>query len=523
MIPAQLARPVNKRKCRGVANRTCNTRVPPPRGRRYSDSAMRVVGRLGFVLALFAAVALAAACGGSSPKYTVEKLQDPATCMACHPQHYAEWSSSMHAYSSDDPVFVALNKRGQRDAQLGTFCLQCHAPMAVALGLTDGTNFDPTTLPPGARGITCFFCHNVEKIVDDHNNGLQLALDDTMRGGVGDPTDSPAHNAKFDPLMASATNNSQMCGSCHDVITPANVALETSYKEWSTTIFAQQDPAHELPLTCSGCHMKSDPTTTTIANAPGLNVKSRPNSFHEHIWPAIDQALITFPGMDTMATDIARDLDPALTIVGPTPIGGIIGPGGICVTPVGGGQLTVRMDTRGTGHTFPSGAAHDRRAWLEVIAYDASNTVVFSSGVVPDNMDPEDIADPNLVAMWDHTTQADGSPSHFFWDIAHTDASKLLRPPVTLDPNNPAFDHSTTASFNVGALASQFDHITARVRIRALPHKLLADLVAGGDLDASFAASPPATLDIAGTLRHWTRADANMVTPYSGCVGDPYE
>ena len=56
-----------------------------------------------------------------------------AACKDCHPKHYTQWSGSMHAYASDDPVFVAMNKRGQREAQLGSFCLQCHAPMAVAL------------------------------------------------------------------------------------------------------------------------------------------------------------------------------------------------------------------------------------------------------------------------------------------------------------------------------------------------------------------------------------------------------
>ena len=102
-------------------------------------------------------------------KLPVTQLEDPATCMDCHKQHYDEWAGSMHAYASDDPVFLAMNKRGQRDTnnQLGTFCVQCHAPMAVALNLTDGTNFDPTTLPPTARGITCFFCHNVKDIKED--------------------------------------------------------------------------------------------------------------------------------------------------------------------------------------------------------------------------------------------------------------------------------------------------------------------------------------------------------------------
>ncbi len=457
-----------------------------------------------------------AACS-DPPKLAVDKLEDPATCMECHGKHYTEWSGSMHAYASDDPVFLAMQKRGQRDTngQLGTFCLQCHAPMAVALGTVTADNakdFDLSTLPPEQRGITCFFCHNVESIKDDHNNGLQIALDQTMRGGAHNPVSSPAHNSKYDPLMASATNNSQMCGSCHDVTTPRGVALERTYTEWKGTIFATNDPQNLLPLTCSGCHMQSH--TDVIADKPGLNVPSRTNGFHEHIWPAIDQALTTWPNPDVMAMDIKRDLDPAITIVGPTPTGGTAAqaPGGICVTPVNGGMITVRVDSRGTGHMWPSGAAQDRRAWLEVIAYDASNTVVFQSGVVPDDKDPEEINDPNLFGLWDKTTKDDGTPAHFFWDVANVE-SHLIKPPVTLDQNSPAFDHSTTAMFNVPGATSQIDHITARIRIRPLALRVLDDLVSSGDLDAAVA-SQVKTLEIAGTQRTWSKATAR---PADGC------
>jgi hypothetical protein len=470
--------------------------------------------------ALLLLVALAACGHSSSQKLSVAQLEDPTTCRACHPQHYAQWAGSMHAFASDDPVFVALNRRGQREAQLGVFCLQCHAPMAVKLGLATGSDFDPSKLPAGARGVTCYFCHDVAKIYDDHNNGLELALDDVMRGGVADPGDSPAHHSLFDPLMASTTNASKMCGSCHDVVMPSGVALERSYQEWKQTIFAATDPARDLPLTCSGCHMKSDPSADKIA--VGATAKSRPGGFHEHVWPGIDEAPPPFPGGSAMAAAIARDLDPALTVVGATPLGAVIGNGGICVTPENGGTLTVRIDTRGTGHMWPSGAAHDRRAWLEVIARDAADHIVFSSGVVGDDEDVDDRKDPSLFAMWDHTTRADGSAAHFFWDVAKVD-SRLLRAPTTLDVNDPAFDHSSTATFAIGPRAQQIDHVSARVRIRAVPRALLAELVASGDLDPRVAAHPPRTLDVAGSVRHWTRAAADQLKPYTGCDPSPYD
>jgi cytochrome c554/c'-like protein len=450
--------------------------------------------------AMLCLVVAAAACSDAGGALPVDKLQDPQTCNECHPKHYTQWSASMHAYASDDPVFVAMNKRGQRETggTLGTFCVKCHAPMAVELGLTTGA-FDPAQLPATARGVTCYFCHNVKSVADTHNNGVVVAHDQTMRGGIGDPVGSPAHHAGYDKLMDSDANQSEICGSCHDVVTPRGVALERTYQEWQTTFFSQPDPQHHL--TCGSCHMRS--STDVIADAPGLDVKLRKNGFHEHLWPAIDQALTPFPGTMDMAAGIQRDLDPAIAVIGPTPLTSNVQPGGICLDPPG--FLKVRMDSIGTAHNWPSGAVQDRRAWLEVVARDAGGATLFATGVVPDDKDPDPASDTNLFGMWDRTFKDDGSPAHMFWDIARVDSRLTLRPPVTLDKNSAAFDHSTTVQFNVTASFGQIDSITARVHIRALSHALIDDLIASGDLAAG-AIGPIETLEILGTQSTWTKA-----------------
>src|SRR5262249_32624667 len=93
-------------------------------------------GRAGAAPAL--ALLLVSACHGNKPApaqshaapdpgtLTREQLKSPEACKGCHPNHYREWSSSMHAYASLDPVFVAMNKRGQRETagKLGKFCLR---------------------------------------------------------------------------------------------------------------------------------------------------------------------------------------------------------------------------------------------------------------------------------------------------------------------------------------------------------------------------------------------------------------
>jgi hypothetical protein len=456
-------------------------------------------------IAVLAALA-PAACGDSA--LPIAELQDPQTCQECHPKHYQQWSGSMHAYASEDPVFVAMNRRGQRETSgsLGTFCVKCHAPMAVELGLTTGADFDPTTMPPAARGITCYFCHNVNAVTATHNNGLVLAHDQTMRGAVKDPdaVSTPAHRSRFDPLMDSDTNQSEICGSCHDVVTPRGVELERTYQEWQATIFAQ--PGGLVHLSCGGCHMRS--SDGVIADAPGLAVRSRDHGFHEHMWPGIDQALTPFPEVEAQAAAIKRDLDPAIAIVGPAPFASIVQPGGICLDPPG--RLTVRVDALGTGHMWPTGAAQDRRAWLEVIATDAMGAPVLTSGVVPDGVDPPELTDidappdMHLVRLWDSTFKDDGTPAHFFWDVARV-RSELLRPSITLDKNSPDFDHSSTASFEIGPAFTSIETITAGVRLRALSYALLDDLVDSGDL-APTVASQLRTLDIVGAQSTWTRA-----------------
>src|SRR5205814_5566711 len=83
-------------------------------------------------------------CGGDDDAHlTREELVDPETCKTCHADHFAEWAGSMHAYASDDPIFIAMNARGQRETNgaLGDFCVKCHAPMAVhESATTDGKN-----------------------------------------------------------------------------------------------------------------------------------------------------------------------------------------------------------------------------------------------------------------------------------------------------------------------------------------------------------------------------------------------
>ena len=130
-----------------------------------------------------------------------EALQDPESCAECHPDHHRQWSGSMHAYASEDPIFRAMNAQGQVETggELGDFCVQCHAPLAVELGLTtDGSNLDE--VPEHLRGIGCAYCHQVDEVAGDHNNPLRFAGDALLRGPYRDPIENRAHDSAYSSL-----------------------------------------------------------------------------------------------------------------------------------------------------------------------------------------------------------------------------------------------------------------------------------------------------------------------------------
>ena len=123
----------------------------------------------------------------------------------------------------------------------------------------------------------------------------------------------------------------------------------------------------------------------------------------------------------------------------------------------------------------------DRRAWLELIAYDASNNIVFQSGVVPDDKDPEEITDAQMWKIWDFVTKDDETPAHFFWDVANEDPSHLIRPPVTLNQNDftkalKRIDAETSDYYVIGYYTSNPDPLKRRRRVEVKVNRPNAEL-----------------------------------------------
>lgn len=447
-----------------------------------------------------AALSSAAGCDGGAQPLTREQLQDPAECQTCHPDHYREWSGSMHAYAAEDPVFVAMNARGQRETggALGDFCVRCHAPMATLSGATkDGLNL--ADLPAAQRGVTCYFCHSVTGVEGAHNNPLTLAEDGVLRGGIADPVDGGAHESMYSELHdRTRMESSSLCGSCHDIVTPAGVHLERTYEEWQETLFSKE----QSRLTCGECHMEG--RSGTAADAPGVKLRR----VHSHAAPGVDLALTPFPEREAQRELVQRSLDSTLAAQ-------------LCVRGAGspGATILAVLDNVGAGHKWPSGAAQDRRAWVEIIAY-SGDEEVYRSGVVEEGGSVSELADPDVWWMRDCLLDGSGARVHMFWEAADLD-SNLLPGPVTSDPTDPAYyeTHRVRTFPRPTSVPSSLDtppdRVTMRVRLVPVGLDVLDDLIASGDLDPAVRGAMT-SFTLASTELVWTAEDATITYPDQG-------
>lgn len=419
---------------------------------------------------------------------TVAELKDPVACQGCHPTQYDDWARSMHAYASEDPVFVAMNQRGQRETggALGDFCVKCHAPQAVRDGLTtDGHEL--ASLPAAARGVTCFFCHSAESIAGDHNNPLQLATDGILRGPISDPVAGAPHRSGYSPMFDGAqAESAAACGGCHDIVNQHQVALERTYQEWQGTAFAGQPGGKS----CAQCHMAG-------SDGPASTVSTRSRRLHSHEFPAVDLPLTAFPGADPQAQrqSAQAQLDGALL-------------GTICVDDVAR-RITVALDNVAVGHSWPSGASQDRRAWVEVTAY-AGDQVVYRSGLEAGEI-PENAADPDLWLMRDCIFDENQQEAHMFWQAASLTSNALpgsVRPVLT-DQTSFTRSHLKRVYPVAAAFTTAPDRITLQVYLKAIGDDVLTSLVESHDLDASLAAAVPRYQLGGGASVEWIRAAAS--------------
>lgn len=450
---------------------------------------MRAIAQPGRSVVIAAALCVASGLAGcaSEPAAAAASswpsLRDPTTCAECHPSHFAEWSGSMHAYASIDPVFRAMVDRARRDAgsQTAAQCMRCHAPVAVMLGMTtDGAEL--ADVPAWAQGVTCWYCHTATSVGALHDGTLHLAEDGGVRGGLSDPVPTPAHANVYSPLHdRSRLESAELCGGCHP----------DSFSEWGESLYS--NPVAGQQLTCGSCHM--DGRDARAAVPPG-GEPTPIRRAHSHRVPAVDIALVPFPDAAAQRAAAQRLLDHTILPL-------------LCVYPMAlKTRVVVGLENIAAGHNWPSCSPRDRRAWVELVAYDANDEVLYETGVVDDGVPVTKTTPAPWILRYRLVTAA-GDDAHFPWDAIGVEAD-LLPPQTAASPSDPRWLNPHIEQFY--DLPPGVARVTMRVRLRPIGLEILDDLIASGDLDPTLKDRLP-TYTLAGTVMEWSTTTSPPCVP----------
>jgi Cytochrome c554 and c-prime len=148
-----------------------------------------------------------------------------ASCVRCHEEIAAEWDSSLHHRSWQNPYFVRSYA-----LEPTPFCRKCHAPSA-----------DPRAEPPPeAReaGVGCTSCHVVPEGVVGVN---------------AHPARAGGHEVLGDPRLATPA----ACASCHDFALPGPPGFTTGPMQ---DTHGEHKRSAAASTTCQGCHMPATPS-----------------------------------------------------------------------------------------------------------------------------------------------------------------------------------------------------------------------------------------------------------------------
>lgn len=350
----------------------------------------------------------------------------PQLCSACHSHTpndsapYDSWRGSLMAQAGRDPLFFAQMTTANQDvANVGSYCLRCHVPMAVV----SGSVATPDGSALGNRdkdGVDCHFCHAMVDPV--YKPGLSPPQDQAILAAL-DQVPAHAGNAMFvlDPeglrrgprsdalpphsLATSPYHRSAaLCGSCHDVgnvavsrqgdgtyrynalDTPAPTAdpaqhfpLERTYSEWRLSAFASGGvdmggrfggDGGGVVSTCQDCHMpvRGGQACTSGPDRPDLR---------SHDFAGASSWVLDIIGRYN-AGDPA--VDPAAIATGMARANDMLGrAASLELMQQPGGVLRARVINE-SGHKLPTGHIEGRRAWVEVRVLDAASNVLRTYG-----------------------------------------------------------------------------------------------------------------------------------------------
>lgn len=327
---------------------------------------------------------------------------------------YNMWKATMMGMSTRDPYYLAafrheLDAHPAATKTIEATCTRCHAPMGSVERAEANSEVHYADLLGGnaneavlaREGVSCTLCHQIKPDNlgkrESFTGGFVVGDERKIFGPHENPFVVPMQNhVSYTPTHAPHMETSELCATCHTVITRALDASgapvgpefpeQTPYLEWLSSIYA--DASSSTGRTCQSCHMPAldddeQPIDAPLAMRPpgmkarrlkGRHLFRGGNAFMLRMLAANAAWSGTVATPEELTTQAERDE----AMLGRA--------GSVRVTDVSreGANLVVRVSVSNeSGHKLPTGFP-SRRAWVHVTVTAPDGKVVFESGRMDD-------------------------------------------------------------------------------------------------------------------------------------------
>lgn len=342
------------------------------------------------------------------------------------------WSASILANAGKDPYWLAT-VRSEVELEpalregIETKCATCHMPMAKVSAVAKGES--ALLLDEGFRsanhplrglaldGVSCNVCHQIE----DSNFGEQESFSGGFLIDPNAPNGSRMSYGPYQvsnqfvnlmqgasgyiPQQAAHTAQSELCGTCHNLVTPyvdadGQVAGEfpeqAIYSEWLNSRY----PGKQA---CMDCHMPAADGTVQLSITGG----PQRSPFSQHIFAGGNTFMLNILrlygeeiGVTTSSANLALAAQAAEALISTQTARVSLENMGVKQGTLSGEVAIESL----VGHKFPAGYP-SRRAWLHITVLDAAGQVIFESGQVnPDGRISGNANDDNASSFEPHYT-----------------------------------------------------------------------------------------------------------------------
>jgi hypothetical protein len=368
------------------------------------------------------AVLVAAVCAQDEPAEPVFKTSDQ--CMACHNglrtpagedvSIGSNWSASMMANSARDPYWQAGVRREVTDhpflsETIQDECATCHMPMSRTLARLSGDEgqvFDhlPVAREGGSRdrlahdGVACSLCHQItdQKLGTSASfTGGYVVADRTRR--VPRPMFGPFEierglstimrsSTGFQPTEALHVKQSELCATCHTLITKARgpkgeiigeLPEQVPFLEWKNSAYVSEERS------CQSCHMPVVEQETPIASVLGAPRKG----FSRHTFIGGNFFMLRMLDQYRAELGVRAPAEQMAAAIAATVSNLERATAELSVerADVSANTLLVDVVVRNlTGHKLPTGYP-SRRVWLHLTVRDRTGKALFESGALQTN------------------------------------------------------------------------------------------------------------------------------------------